>query len=59
MYSEISKDAESKEEIAKKLCDRCNELGKMELSAIYPEETAEEITEAANIPEEAEVKEAI
>jgi len=30
MYSELSKNGDSKEVIAKKLCDRCNELGKME-----------------------------
>ncbi len=31
MISELLKDNLSKEEIAKKLCDRCNELGKMDL----------------------------
>ena len=29
MYSELSNNGESKEIIAKKLCDRCNDLGKM------------------------------
>lgn len=29
MYSELSKSKESKYDIAKQLCDRCNELGKM------------------------------
>jgi hypothetical protein len=32
-YSELTKNGESKEEIAKRLVDRCNELGKMEFSA--------------------------
>ena len=59
MYSEISKDAESKEEIAKKLCDRCNELGKMDISAISSEEIAEETTEEYEAPEEAEATETV
>ena len=29
MYSQLSAEEESKEQIAKKLCERCNELGKM------------------------------
>ena len=32
-YSELIKNGETKEEIAKRLVDRCNELGKMEFSA--------------------------
>ena len=33
LYSELSKNGESKEEIAKKLLKRCNELGKMQFGA--------------------------
>ena len=29
MFSQLSKMYNSREEIAQKLCDRCNELGKM------------------------------
>ena len=32
MYSELSSNEETKEQIAKKLVDRCNELGKMEFT---------------------------
>ncbi len=33
MYSSLSSNGETREEIAKKLLDRCNQLGKMEISA--------------------------
>lgn len=35
LYSELSKNGESKEEISKRLCDRCNELGKMSFDEAY------------------------
>ncbi len=35
MYSEVSKNGTTKEEICKKLCDRCNELGQMIFSEEY------------------------
>jgi hypothetical protein len=34
MYSELSAKGESRMEIAKRLCDRCNELGKMDHTAL-------------------------
>jgi len=46
MYSEISEGVDSKEQIAKRLCDRCNELGKMELGAASVEDKAEDAKEA-------------
>ncbi|MBR7100648.1 MAG: hypothetical protein IKC74_00005, partial [Clostridia bacterium] len=59
LYSEISKCTESKEEIAKMLCDRCNELGKMDISAISSKETVEETTEEYEAPEKAEATETV
>ena len=41
MYSELSANGESKEEIAKKLLDRCNELGKMQFPKEGETETLE------------------
>lgn len=65
MYSELSAGEESKEEIAKKLCERCNELGRMELfiepkpeDEIEVIEEAEEVTEAVEEAAE-EVKEEV
>ena len=45
MYSELCGNGESKEEIAKRLCIRCNELGKMSPSDWSVSETEEEISE--------------
>ncbi|MBR6779312.1 MAG: hypothetical protein IKM43_04160 [Clostridia bacterium] len=42
MYSELSKNGETKEEICKKLCDRCNELGRMTFEAEYIEKLKSE-----------------
>ena len=65
MYSELSAGEESKEEIAKKLCERCNELGRMELfiepkpeDEIEVIEETEEVTEAVEKTAE-EVKEEV
>lgn len=42
MYSELSANGETKDEICKKLCLRCNELGKMEFDADYIAKLKEE-----------------
>ena len=42
LYSELSKNGESKEEICKRLVERCNELGKMQFEAPMSELNAEE-----------------
>ncbi len=41
LYSELSKNGESKEEICKKLVERCNELGKMQFEAPVSEVSVE------------------
>ena len=58
MYSEISRNGESKEEIAKRLCIRCNELGKMDISAYLDKENIAEDTDLKATDEET-VKEVI
>ena len=35
LYSELTKNGETRQEICKKLCDRCNELGKMTFDKAY------------------------
>ena len=47
MYSELSKGDENREQIARRLCDRCNELGKM----TFTEAPATEETEAESVNE--------
>ena len=42
LYSELSKNGASKEEICKRLVERCNELGKMQFEAPMSELNAEE-----------------
>ncbi len=45
LYSELSKNGESKEEICRRLVARCNELGKMQFTAPLSERTAETLPE--------------
>ena len=39
LYSELTKNGETKEQVAEKLLNRCNELGKMEFTTEFIEET--------------------
>ena len=42
LYSELCKESESKEEVARRLVERCNELGKMQFEAPMSELNTEE-----------------
>lgn len=55
LLSEIFKDGASREEIAEKLCARCNQLGKMDLNTLPAVEKNQ--TNAAEALEEAAVTE--
>ena len=44
MLSDIFKDGVSREEIAKQLCDRCNQLGQMDIHRDVPEEAGCKVT---------------
>jgi hypothetical protein len=44
MLSDIFKEGTSREEIAKQLCDRCNQLGQMDINGRQTEEEAEAVT---------------
>lgn len=65
LYSQLSAENETKEDIARKLCDRCNELGKMEIF-VEPDadvtdkvEAAEETTVIEEVKDEIEAEEAV
>jgi Zn ribbon nucleic-acid-binding protein len=66
LYSQLSAENETKENIARKLCDRCNELGKMEIF-VEPDtdvinevkETVEETTVIEEVKAEIEAEEAV
>jgi hypothetical protein len=49
LYSELSAKLETKEDIAKVLCDRCNELGKMEIF-VEPKKDATDVAEETEEP---------
>jgi hypothetical protein len=49
LYSELSAKFETKEDIAKVLCDRCNELGKMEIF-VEPKKDATDVAQEAEEP---------
>ena len=51
LYSELSAKYETKEDIAKVLCDRCNELGKMEIF-VEPDNNAAQEAEEPTVIEE-------
>ena len=53
LYSELIKEGATREEIAKRLVDRCNELGKMDFSSPQNEEKGNTATEEIAITEEA------
>jgi 1-acyl-sn-glycerol-3-phosphate acyltransferase len=58
LYSELIKDGATREQIAKRLLDRCNELGKMDHTALIKKQELEQ-TEAEEAQEEIPAKVAI